>query len=218
VSKTVALAIIAALLLIAVIGGGLLFARGFNKPSASNGTNGSTSIPNPTTAAPSPTATPTPTPTPTATPIPTSAYHDPNGLFSIRYPSAWTHDDTTPPGNSFPLPLTGVRFHSGDAELVILTGHEVPGVPDDGLAEQANTALLNSLHAQHISSTSPRQIGGHTWTAQNADTDGGKHTMIASISFNGHIYTIWYSAPASTFNADEQQIFNPMIASFTFGG
>lgn len=216
--KKLVLAIVAIVLLAAVIGGGLLFARNFNTAATPGGTNASASSPNPAqpTTASQPTATPTVKPTPTS--IPTSAYNDPNGLFSIRYPTAWTHDDFSPAGNSFPLPLNGVRFHSGDAELVILTGQEVPGLPTDGLAEQANDALLSMMNAQNVSSARPVQIGGKTWTEKEADTDGGKHTVIASISVNGHIYSLWYSAPASELSADEQQVFNPMIASFTFGG
>ncbi len=210
--KKLALAIIIAVLLIAAIGGGLLLARSFNKPSASSSTTVTVSSPNPS-ATPTATATPTPTPTPTLT----GTYRDPNGLFSLRYPGDWTHEDTAPAGGNFPLPLNGVRFHSGEAELVVLTGQEVSGLPNDGLPEQANATLLASMNAQNVSSPAPRQIGGKTWTAQSADTDGGKHTVIASINFNGHLYTIWYSAPASEFNAEEQRTFNPMVASFTFG-
>jgi hypothetical protein len=218
--KILALAIIIIVVLVAAIGGGLLFARGFNKPSASSGTTVTAGSPNPSASAtPRANATPTATATPTPTPTPTlsSTYNDPNGLFSIRFPGGWTHEDTSPAGANVPLPLNGVRFHSGDAELVVLTGQEVPGLPTDGLAEQANAALLATMNAQNSSSPTSRQIDGKTWTAQNADTDGGKHTVIASISFNGHLYTLWYSAPANEFSTDEQRDFNPMVASFTFG-
>ncbi len=209
--KTLALAIVAALVLIAVIGGGVLLARGFSKPSTPGSANTSASSPNPT-----PAATPSPTATPTPTPIPTSAYRDPQGLFSIQYPTAWAHENFSPAGDRFPLPLNGVRFHSSQTELVILTSQEVPGMPTDGLAAQADDALLSTMNAQNISSARPVTIGGQAWTEKSADTDGGKHTVIASISFNGHIYSLWYSAPASEFSADEQQIFTPMTASFTF--
>lgn len=210
--KTLALAIVAAIVLIAVIGGGLFFARSFNKPSAS-GPGVTVSSPNPTRpTAPSPTATPTPTP------IPTSTYRDPAGLFSIQYPTAWVHQNFSPGSGGLPIPLNGVRFSSGSAEFVILTGQELPGVPTNGLAEQADTMLLNSMNAQHISSARPVTIGGQTWTEKSADTSGGKQTIIASISFHTHLYSLWYSAPASAFTTDEAQFFNPMIASFKLGG
>jgi hypothetical protein len=213
--KTLLLAILAAVLLVALIGGGVLFARGFNKPSANNGTPVATSGPNPTTAAtPRPTA--TPTAKPTSTSIPTSTYRDPNGLFSIQYPTAWPHANFSPSGTNFPLPLHGVRFSSGQAEFVILTGQEGP-LPTSGLAAQADDALLGSMNAQNVSSASSVQIGGQTWTEKSADTDGGKHTVIASISLNGFLYSLWYSAPTGEFSADEQQVFNPMVASFRFG-
>jgi hypothetical protein len=207
--KALMLAIVGAILLIAVIGGGLLFARSFNTASPSAGT-GVSSSPNPTAPA-------TPSPTATPTPIPTSTYRDPSGLFSLQYPSAWTPTNFSPSGNALPLPLNGVRFSSGQAEFVVLTGQELPGLPNNGLAEQADDALLNSMNAHNISSARPVSIGGQTWTEKSADTDGGKHTVIASISFKGHLYSLWYSAPASEFNADETHFFSPMIASFRFG-
>jgi hypothetical protein len=205
--KPLALAIVAALVLIALLGGGVFLARGLIKPSAA----GSASAPNPTQAA-------TPSPTATPTPIPTSPYRDPQGLFSIQYPAAWAPENFSPAGDNFPLPLNGVRFHSGQAEFVILTGQEVPGLPTDGLAAQADDALLGTMNANNISSARSVTIDGQTWTEKSADTDGGEQTVIASISFNGHLYTLWYSAPASEFSADEQQYFLPMRQSFVFGG
>jgi hypothetical protein len=206
------LIIVVIVLLIAVIGGGLLFARSFHTSPGSAGTNGVASNPNPTRQ-----PSPSPTDTPTPTPIPTSAYRDPNGLFSIQYPSAWTLTNFSPGAGSLPLPLNGVRFSDGGAEFVILSGQELPGMPTDGLAEQADTALLNTMNARNISSARPATIGGQTWTEKSADTNGGKHTVIASISVNQRLYTLWYSAPASEFDADETQFFRPMIASFMFG-
>ncbi len=206
--KTLALAIVAAVLLLAVISGGLLFARSFNKAPA-----GAANSPQATSAAaPSPTASPTPTP------IPTSAYRDPNGLFSIHYPGSWAQAGFSPRGVPFPLPLNGVRFSSGQADFVILTGQEPPLMPTNGLAAQADDTLLGTMNAQQVSAPRPVKIGGQTWTEKSANTSGGKHTIIASISFNQHIYSLWYSAPASEFSADEQQVFNPMVANFSFGG
>lgn len=210
--KKLALAIVAAILLIAVIGGGLFFARSFNTPSAT-GPGVTVSSPNPTRP-----TTPAPTATPTPTPIPTSLYRDPGGLFSIQYPAAWTHQNFSPGGRGLPVPLNGVRFSGGSAEFVILTGQELPGVPTTGLADQADTMLLNSMNARNISSARPVTIGGQTWTEKSADTNGGKHTVIASISFHTHLYSLWYSAPASALATDETQFFNPMTASFKFGG
>lgn len=206
--KTLALAIVAGVLLLVLIGGGLLFARGFNKAPAEAPTSTQSSA----AAAPSPTASPTPTP------IPTTAYRDPTGLFSISYPGGWTQAAFSPRGVPFPLPLSGVRFSGGQAEFVILTGQEAPLMPTNGLAAQADDTLLGTMNARNISSAQPVQIGEQTWTEKSADTSGGKHTVIASINFHQHIYSLWYNAPASEFSADEQQFFNPMIASFSFGG
>ncbi len=206
--KKLALAIVAVVLLVVVIGGGLLFARSFNKSPA-----GAANSPQPTSAAaPSPTASPTPTA------IPTSAYHDPNGLFSIRYPAIWTRASFTPSGVPVPLPLSGVRFSGALAEFDILTGQEAPLLPTNGLAAQADDALLSTMSAQHVSSARAVSIGGQSWTEKSADTSDDAQTVIASISFKNHLYSLWYSAPTALFSAAEQQFFNPMIASFTFGG
>lgn len=204
--KPLALAIVVVVLLVALIGGGLLFARAFSKTTASVP---GPSSPNATQPAPGPSA------TPTLAPIPTSAYRDPDGLFSVQYPTTWTHAAFSPGGAA--LPLSGVRFSSGKAEFVILSGQAPPGLPGAGLAEQTDDALLGAMNARNVSSASPVTIGGQSWTEKSADTGDGAHIVIASISFNGHLYSLWYSAPPGEFSADETQVFNPMVASFRFG-
>ncbi len=202
-SKLLILGALAVVVLIALIGSGFLLARSFNRPSSS--------ISAPPAGTPAPTATVTPT-GPALRP-----YRDPNGYFLISYPASWQAMSFTLRLNGQPLPLNGVRFDDkeSNASLMVVTGQALPFLPDQ--AGSADDAILQLLGASATSSAQDVRIGGQRWTEKRAETRNGK-TVAASISYQGRLYSIIYSAPDDTFATTEAQVFLPMRATFMFGG
>ncbi len=200
------LAAVAALVLFALIGGGLLFARSFNKsaPGGAQATARSTQAAGSTPISGSPTAS-----SPGLT-----TYQDPNGLYTIGYPPTWQVQQVSHTLGSLPLLLHGVRFQGGKASFSVLIGDVLPFVPD--LTGQADDMLLQLMGGQHISSARSVSIGGQQWTEKQAETITGSKLIAASITYNSHLYSIVYGAPDGEFAADDSQTFTPMIQSFLF--
>lgn len=217
--RLLALAGLLAIVLIVLITGGVLLAHSLNRPSAGASvtsvvaTAPSTATPTarPTATAPAqPTATSLPAPTPTPT-LP-NVYNAP-GLFTINYPNGWTYENSPPVTIAPGFSLTGVQFMNGTARFTVATGQE-PGVaiPPD----QVDTFLLGSLGILHTSTAQPTRIDGQNWTEKMGDNATGLRAVAASISINGHVYSILYRAPINDFRADAMQAFMPMIQSFQF--
>jgi hypothetical protein len=202
------LAAVAAIVLFVLIGGGLLFARSFNKAAApvsgpqatarSTRTAGGTPIQG----------------SPTASSPGLTTYQDPNGLYTIGYPPDWQVQQVSHTLGSLPLLLHGVRFQGGSASFSVLIGDVLPFVPD--LASQADDSLLQLMGGQHISSARSVSIGGQQWTQKQAETITGSKLIAASITYNSHLYSIVYGAPDGEFAADDSHTFTPMLQSFLF--
>lgn len=197
--RTVFLAAVAVCVLIALIVGGLLLARSFT-PATTSATSG-----RPGTPAASPTAT---------VPV-TQVYRDPKGRFTISYPTAWNAQPISQKLGVLPLTLEGAQFQGGQASLKVLTGQTLPLLSDQ--AAQADTALLQLMGGHNITSAEPKHIGGQTWTTKQAEANNGDRLVATSITYQGELYSIIYSAPKAEFSQDEKQTFTPMLKSFIFG-
>lgn len=195
------LAAVTAFVAVALIAGGLLFARSF--AASSSGAGAPTSRPS------------TPAASPTATVPATRVYVDPNGHFTISYPTAWTAQPITQKLGVLPVTLNGAQFQGGNASLKVLTGKELPLIPNQ--AAQADMALLQVMGGHAITSAEPKHIGGQTWTTKRTTASNGDKLVATSITYQGKLYSIVYSAPSAEFSQDETQTFTPMLNSFTFG-
>ena len=199
--RALILAFVTTFVVVALIVGGLLFALSFRMA---------------TTGAGSATSGPTrPVASPTATIPTTQVYRDPNGLFTISYPTAWNVQSVSQKLGVLPITLKGAQFQGGNASLKVLTGKELPLIPDQ--AAQADTALLQVMGGHNISNAEPKRIGGQTWTTKQAQTNNGDRLVATSITYQGELYSILYSAPSAEFSQDETQFFTPMLKSFAFG-
>ena len=190
-----------AFVVIALIVGGLLFAHSFGAATTGASVTGS----RPATPAASPTAT-----------VPaTQVYRDPDGLFTISYPAAWNARPISQKLGVLPITLKGAQFQGGNASLKVLTGKELPLIPNQ--AAQADMALLQVMGGHNITSAEPKRIGGQTWTIKRATTDNGDILVATSITYQDELYSIVYSAPSAEFSQDETQTFTPLLNSFAFG-
>ena len=142
---------------------------------------------------------------PSAVPLRT-VYHDPKTRFHFVLPALWqaTPDDS------------GVRLtdSTGISTLRVAVALDMPG---------QDAASSASLLAENlgIGMDTPVQFAGTTWErreGQITGEDAVQREMVALVTvYNGEIYIIEYSSPATTFAQTNTLVFQPLLRSFAFG-
>ena len=170
---------------------------------------------------------PTPTPNPTAAPSPTAASNTQTYTgdgFTIDYPSNWKIDTSTAGQVIFGDPNTGaaMRINVVDNPSSGQTADSIVGAT----IQQFQSQYANLQQDSNVSNSA--MVGGDTWTQQGATydvTSNGQATNFTGIVLaDGHPansptlkgFLIVYAAPSNTFDQVNNDIFQPMLQSFTF--
>ena len=177
---------------------------------------------------PTPTTTTSATATPTTSSLPTgySQYSDPNGLYTVGYPSDWKEQDSSSSN------VNGAVFTNPDrSDVFEVATLSASGVSTSDLSPELSqyfTGFAGSQTNGSVGATSQPQdvqIAGQTWTQESGDinyTDASgspatAHSEVAAISRNGHIYIIAdVTEDGSVFEGEKSQYFTPMINTFAF--
>lgn len=155
-------------------------------------------------------------------------FTDPNGLYTIGYPSSWAKQNSGSSG------ISAVLFTNSDRSDIF----EVAELPASGLTTSDLSPVLSNFFTGFagslpggggsVGSTSSPQdvtIAGQTWTQESGDVNytdssGGSataHSEVSAISHNGHIFIIAdVTQDGSKFAGEKSQYFTPMINSFAF--
>ncbi len=198
--------ILAAVIVVTLIGGLLIVGKGGAGPLAALGA----------TATPVGTATPTPLPpTPTAIPAPAgfTTYTAKDGSYSIAYPSDWTPS----PANSS---LTAV-FLSPDLQDYFLT-LSFPGLQPTSQYPSLASSFAKGLGATNVK-LSPTfthaSLGANTWNKETGTMTytGQAYTIdILGTDHAGSTFFVLYFAPTATFKSVETTDFTVMTTSVAF--
>ena len=201
-------------LLLLVAGGAYLFIR--NQSTGNKSAARATATTGPTATATTP-----------ALPSGYTLYNDPNGHYSIGYPSDWTQQNSNTSGVNATLFL-----NSGQTDVF-----EVADLPSSGATTSQLSTVLDQFFTGFASSlpgggtvantSSPQDvtIAGQTWTQESGDinytdTAGNpatSHSEVSAISRNGRIYIIADATQdGSAFDTEKSQYFAPMINTFNF--
>jgi hypothetical protein len=192
--------------------------RSLTMADINKGQTCSNTSPTPTPSASSNNTTVTPTPTPAVTKPTMTTYKDPQGRFTVSYPTNWT---ATPASNRFESPL--VKFNSGvgpNAIIDIVTV-QVPD-PEVFATQIANTGLFQYTLFQNVECTKYKIDGQRACSlifTKQADADLGTPgvAIMSVISYvRGNMYTIGFAAPQDRFDP-ELPTFEAMISSFKAG-
>jgi hypothetical protein len=206
-NQTALIAIMAALVLIVVLGGSLV-ALGANGKGPLAGLGGQ---PTPTAQA-SPTATPTPTATSTPSAPPGyKRYTNVANTFSIDYPVGWQETKFSE-GD-------GAQFEGPLIQIVIVTDFGALGGGDPKVFDDAFCEGSNGSGGFGGKPTSPVQvtIGGQSWTQEECDnSDHTLHAAVEAVIYNGHLYVLAYTSAKPAFSLNKSQYFAPMEQSFKF--
>lgn len=141
------------------------------------------------------------------TPVPTTTtYHDAQGRFSFKEPALWT---VTPNANG------ALLADSSGANTVTITIAPAPagraaGIIADTLAKQ-----------QGLHSAPTTTIGGEQWQQRTGSVTGQDGaTRIVTLYLDVHagdLYSIETSSPTSVSSSINSLVYQPLLASFTFG-
>lgn len=139
-------------------------------------------------------------------PVPTIvAYHDPGGRFSVNVPALWT-----------------VTRQSDGALLTDSSGANSAtiSVTSAQAGATASSVADTLAEAQKLQTAPSVPIGGDTWQQRSGQVigqDGATREIVALVDLHdGDIYTIQLSSPASSFSSINNQVYQPLLASFTF--
>jgi hypothetical protein len=153
-----------------------------------------------------------------ATPIAANmtTYKDPQGRFTVSYPTNWT---STPASNRFESPL--VKFESGvgpNVQVAIEIGTD----PEALSRELANAGLFGYTLFQDVECTKYKVDGQKACSlifTKEADPDLGTQGVVVMsvLSYvNGHLYLIGYGATQNTFDS-ALPTYEAMLTSFNAG-
>jgi hypothetical protein len=132
-------------------------------------------------------------------------YRDPDHRFHFTRPTLW---NLTPRSDGVLL------TDSGGIDTMTLT----ISAPKSG--EDAKAAADAQAKDQQLTATSPQQIADVSWEVRSgvhADSDGVTRQMVLYVTLhNGDIYTIACVSPLSSYNATNNLVYQPLLASFAF--
>ncbi len=136
----------------------------------------------------------------------TALYRDPAHRFSFERPALWTV--TTEPG--------GVLLTDSDGTSAVTISVSAPS--GDETAADAASALATATPG--LASGQGQQIGGQGWvqlSGQMTGSDGAVRQVAIYVTVrNGSLYTITCSCPVASFDATNNLVFQPLLASFVF--
>lgn len=134
-------------------------------------------------------------------------YRDPSHRFHFTRPTLWT---LTPRAD-------GVLLTDSDGINSLTLTISAPQPGQD--ARAAADALAKS---QQLTASQPQQFAASTWEVRNGvhtDTDGATRQTILYVTLhNGALYTIKCVSPLASYNATNNLVYQPLLASFTFDG
>jgi hypothetical protein len=138
-------------------------------------------------------------------PVPVQAiYHDPRRHFSFAQPALW---QATPLGD-------GVRL----TDATGISSLEITAQPALNLDASGYADLLAQPY--HLASLLPVQVGGANWEQRAGATRGDdgvlRERVILATIYDGTLYAIQFTCPASVFPDLDAQVYQPVLASFHF--
>jgi hypothetical protein len=166
------------------------------------------------TPAGNPSSTPSTAGVPTATNTPATGltvYTSPDHKYHISYPTSWQAQ--TADGNP------GKASFSGPANQYFEVSDNA-GMPGSDLAQQITEycqAVQPGQDTSQVTGT-PVVLAGQTWFKAQCGADAQPSTIliVEVITYQGAVYRIDYSSPASNFQADDTTFYLPMEQSFQF--
>lgn len=140
-------------------------------------------------------------------PVPkTITYHDPEGRFSFAEPALWS---VTPRTNG------ALLADSSGANTLTIT---VDATQADQTASTVADELATRLGLQAAPAVS---IGGAQWeqrTGSVIGSDGATRILTVYVDIHASaVYTIQTSSPSSVADSENTLVYQPLLASFTFG-
>lgn len=138
-------------------------------------------------------------------PVPVQAiYHDPRRHFSFAQPALW---QAAPLGD-------GVRLTDATGTSSL----EITAQPALNLDAAAYADYLAQPY--HLASLLPVQVGGANWEQRAGATRGNdgvlRERVILATIYDGTLYDIQFTCPASVFPDLDAQVYQPVLASFHF--
>ena len=133
-------------------------------------------------------------------------YRDPSHRFHFTRPTLWK---LTPRAD-------GVLLTDSDGinSMTLTISAPLPG-------QDAKAAADTLAKSQQLTASQPQQFAAATWEVRNGvhtDTDGATRQTILYVTLhNGALYTIECVSPLASYNATNNLVYQPLLASFTFG-
>lgn len=174
-------------------------------------------LPTPTVTRPAP---PTPTatqPTPTATPTTAPAsgwivYTSSSHVYQISYPAGWQVQPSADGGDN-------VSFIGPNNRYVDVNDYadKSGGASLEEQALQACKGFQGDKDTDHVIGT-PVELGGQTWfkTQCNIEAQPATTLILEVTVYKGTVYTIDYTSPVASFDADDTTFYTPIEKSFQF--
>ncbi len=140
-------------------------------------------------------------------PVPkTLVYRDPNGRFNLTVPALWS-----------------VTRQSGGALLTDSSGaNSVTISYAPAQAGQTPASVADMLASQQgLQPAAPARIGGDAWqqrSGQVTGQDGVTRMIVVFVDVrDSEVYTIQLSSPIASYSTINNLVYQPLLASFTFG-
>ena len=134
-------------------------------------------------------------------------YRDPDHRFHFTRPTLW---NLTPSGD-------GVLLTDSDG-INSLTLTVTPAGPGQDATSAADAAALG----EKLATMPAQQFAGATWETRSGahtDTDGAtRQTTLYVTLHDGDLYTIACVSPLASYNATNNLVYQPLLASFAFDG
>ena len=212
-----------AVALIAAVGIAFALAQNLGTPTPTHSTvaQGTTTTPMPgqtaTSAATAAPATSTPQPTSAPSTQPGFVTYTGDAIWTIQYPAGANvqmQTATTPQG--IPVPTTTFTTPHSQFQISDLPV-QVPGDQAQSILQQIADSL--GLEDIQIVSQGPMQIGNYTWQTLHIRATQGATRFEAILLYTTHdsgATIISMSAPVKFFDQANQDIFQPMMQSFTY--
>jgi hypothetical protein len=135
-----------------------------------------------------------------------TTYHDPQHRFSFVVPTLWQVTTTA----------AGATLSDGTGTSTATVS--VAGMPTPVTAADEADRLATQMGLQ---ADAPQTIGGQSWeqrSGQVTGSDGAVRQVAVLVTiYGGQLYTIELSSPVATYNSINALVYQPLLASFTFG-
>jgi hypothetical protein len=138
-------------------------------------------------------------------------YRDPQHRFSFQRPALW---------HLIALPNGVTLTDSDNTSTITSTATITVEQPMPGEVAKAHADTLATQ--QTLTAAPAQQIGGDTWeqrSGQVTGADGAVREVVVFVTLHeGQLYVIQLSSPLNSFSGVNSLVYQPLLASFTFGG